>query len=465
MSGSTGKATALAALLAILPALPNATQAEAYLSLETSLHSAYSTADDQWRQGELTLRPRWEQTLGANTDLVLSGRVRLNFDDALDGQQRDLSAYDPTSRPAFDQPLAASLRDAYIERSLGAGHLRLGKQQIVWGALDGLKLLDALNPQSFRSFILDDFDESRISQWGALLEWPLAGGQLELALIPDTSVHELPANDAAFALTAERFRFGLDQPSWQQYIRTGTAGLRLRRERDRRLSGGTWGLRYSRFAAGWDLALSIQQGLDHQPVGQLSLAPGPAADGPAEAAQPMLTLTQAHRQRRVIGFSASKSFGAFALRSEFAYKPGRAFNRLRSDLPAGDTTALETVRRDQYGAAIGLDWQGPADLFVSVQLLHEQIRGHQHDFLAPAQDTLATAVLRRGFRHDTLTAQLRWYGNLADGDGLLRPMLAVQLGDSTEIALGGDFFYGARSGLFGQFRQKDRLTFSLTRYF
>jgi hypothetical protein len=465
MSGSVGNGVALALLLAVLPALPIAAQADAYLSLETSLHSAYSTADDQWRQGELTLRPRWEQTLGANTDLVLSGRVRLNFDDALDGQQRDLGAYDPLSRPAFDQPLAASLRDAYIERSIGAGHLRLGKQQIVWGALDGLKLLDALNPQSFRSFILDDFDESRISQWSALLEWPLAGGQLELALIPDTSVHELPTAEAAFALTAERFRFGLDQPSWQQYITTGTAGVRLRRDRDRRLGGGTWGLRYSRFAAGWDLALSIQQGLDHQPVGQLSLAPGPAADTTAASTPPVLTLTQAHRQRRVIGFSASKSFGAVALRSEFAYKPGRAFNRMRPELPAGAVTALETVRRDQYGAAIGLDWQAPADLFVSVQLLHEQIRGHQRNFLTPAKDLLATAVVRRRFRHDSLTAELRWYGNLADGDGLLRPMLALQLGDSTEVALGGDFFYGAESGLFGQFRQADRLTLSLTRYF
>jgi len=43
--------------------------------------------------------------------------------------------------------------------------LRLGKQQIVWGETDGLKLLDVMNPQNFREFILDEFEDSRLPLW------------------------------------------------------------------------------------------------------------------------------------------------------------------------------------------------------------------------------------------------------------------------------------------------------------
>ncbi|MEM1231771.1 MAG: DUF1302 family protein, partial [Pseudomonadota bacterium] len=304
------------------------------MSLETELSSAWGMHGEDWSQGGLTLRPALEGRLGEHTDLVLSGRVRVTFDDALDGQVRDLAAYDKASRPAFERPVSLELRDAYLERSIGAGHLRIGKQQIVWGALDGLKLLDALNPQSFRSFILDDFDESRISQWGALLAWPIAGGELELAIIPDQSVHELPAAETTFALTAERFAFGLRDAR----LAPALAGLRRAggRDRDLRSGGVTWGSRYSRFAGGWDLAISYQQGLDHQPIGQLQARGSGAAE-----------LVLAHRQRRVLGFAASKSFGALALRTELAWRPGRSFNRVAVD---GDNPArLTRVRRDHWG--------------------------------------------------------------------------------------------------------------------
>ncbi|MEM1230449.1 MAG: hypothetical protein AAGI15_07935, partial [Pseudomonadota bacterium] len=105
------------------------------------------------------------------------------------------------------------------------------------------------------------------------------------------------------------------------------------------------------------------------------------------------------------------------------------------------------------------------DLFVSVQLLKESIADHDVDIVTPRSDLLATAVLRRSFRYETVTAELRWYGNLADGDGMLRPGLSLALGDSTRIALGADLFYGDRDGLFGQFDREDRLTVALTRFF
>jgi len=53
--------------------------------------------------------------------------------------------------------LEAELREFYLETDWGKSYFTFGKQQVVWGKADGLKVLDVVNPQSFREFILEDF--------------------------------------------------------------------------------------------------------------------------------------------------------------------------------------------------------------------------------------------------------------------------------------------------------------------
>ena len=42
------------------------------------------------------------------------------------------------------------LRELYLDTKIGGVDLRLGKQQVVWGTADGIKLLDIINPTDFR---------------------------------------------------------------------------------------------------------------------------------------------------------------------------------------------------------------------------------------------------------------------------------------------------------------------------
>ena len=57
------------------------------------------------------------------------------------------------------------LRELYADTSFGDWHLRLGKQQVVWGTADGIKLLDIINPTDWREFNQNTMDESRIPVW------------------------------------------------------------------------------------------------------------------------------------------------------------------------------------------------------------------------------------------------------------------------------------------------------------
>jgi len=59
-----------------------------------------------------------------------------------------------TQRDAF--------REAYVDSVVGDWSLRTGKQQVVWGTADGMKLLDAINPTDYSEMAQNQMEDSRI---------------------------------------------------------------------------------------------------------------------------------------------------------------------------------------------------------------------------------------------------------------------------------------------------------------
>jgi hypothetical protein len=57
------------------------------------------------------------------------------------------------------------LRELYLDTEAAGWLLRLGKQQVVWGTADGIKLLDIINPTDFRELNQDTMEDSRIPIW------------------------------------------------------------------------------------------------------------------------------------------------------------------------------------------------------------------------------------------------------------------------------------------------------------
>ncbi len=57
------------------------------------------------------------------------------------------------------------LRELYIDTSAAGWDFRLGKQQIVWGTADGMKLLDIINPTDFRELNQNVTEDARIPVW------------------------------------------------------------------------------------------------------------------------------------------------------------------------------------------------------------------------------------------------------------------------------------------------------------
>lgn len=408
-------------------------------SLDTYLGFGYSDKTNDWMQEVVRLAPGFRIVFSPRTRLVLEGRIRVDFADRLEPGKFDVSTYSNVSRPALINDLGiAEIRDAYIEHALANGILRLGKQQIVWGKLDGIKVLDVLNPQDLREFILDDFGESRIGLWTAYLDVTLAGWRTELAVIPDNTGHAIPVPGAWFELTAPRYRYGAgpDDPA------PPTKTLRKSIGTDR----SAFALKVSRQFGTLEIGALAYSGLDHEPLGRLTTN------------NEEVIVERYYERREVYGLSAETALGAVALRAEVAWQPGRAFNTRTS-------TSLSSMPLDQLTAGVGLDVDGPWNTFINIQYLYDEVPNAPGSLVRPRSDRIATLFLRRSFSYDAVKLTARWYRALDSGDAMYSLALGFVLNDSTELSIAADAFDGQATGIFGQFRDRDRITLELTHTF
>lgn len=399
----------------------------------------FGTDNGDFVQLQLEAEPRFDFSVAERGSVVASLRLRLDARDELEPGDPDFDNYAALSKPlTLGDAGTVELRDVYYEQLFDAGLVRLGKQQIVWGRLDGVKILDVVNPQTFREFILDDLEDSRIGLWSAYADFSFSGWRAELAWIPDLTSHDIPQPGAWFELQAPRFRFGapVDSP-----------GLPSTTDRD-----GDWfndaaiGARLSRFFGGVDVSALYYSGRDHEPLGRLVID----AEGPV--------IEQFHRSRDVLGLSAESSWGPIAWRAELAHQPDRQFNSREVD-------GLTTVALDQTTLGIGADIQLPANVLANVQLIWDRVENAPSTLVRPDEDQLLTLFLRRGFAYETVRAEFRWYHSLTDHDDTLVATVRYEMSDDVSAYISAEWFQGDREGLFGQFATQDRVYFGFERYF
>jgi hypothetical protein len=69
-----------------------------------------------------------------------------------------------------------ALREAYVDMEQGDWSIRAGKQQVVWGTADGMKLLDAINPTDYTEMAQNQMEDSRMPVWMLNAEKDLTTG-------------------------------------------------------------------------------------------------------------------------------------------------------------------------------------------------------------------------------------------------------------------------------------------------
>jgi len=408
-------------------------------SVETEVALAYQNTQPNDTIIQLRVSPEIELSLGGQMSLIMSGRFHLDPADDLSPGQLDLESYSSQSRPLNlgDQGIA-ELRDFYVEFGSDLLNWRIGKQQIVWGELDGFKNLDAVNPQSFREFILDDFESSRIGLWSVNANFKLNAWNGQIFWAPDPTVHDIPVRGATFALSAPRFTFNARELGFSETQINYPSNT---------LGNASYGVRLNTLTdSNIDFSLSYQSGLDHTSVGR------------SVDVQDGRLLIQEFERREIFGLSASKAFSKFVVRAELGYRPKKTFSVISQ-------TSLFTERLDQVTAAVGIDINGPGKWFTNIQYLYDKVERTDFTLVRPREDRIVTFYARRAWQNETLFFDIKWYSTDSFSDGLIRPEFRYLINDSISASVGVDVFYGSPDGIFGQFDKKDRIVFKVQHVF
>jgi hypothetical protein len=390
---------------------------------------AWATQGSESQKFESIVQPRWDVSLANGLDLTAILRVRGDAVGDLGPTERRPPNYSDASAPWFSSGEAElSLRELYVDFRWGEADWRLGKQQVVWGQADGIKVLDVVNPQSFREFILDDFDDSRIPLWMANVSLPVGdAASLQLLWIPDTTYHELAELGTPFAFTTPRIVPAVP-----------ITGLAEADKPDDPLADSDAGFALSGFVGGWDLSLNyLYRTLDAPVLPVRVRGPG------------LFRLEPEYRRSHLLGGTFSNAFGDVTLRGELAYN---------SDTFQPTDTLLDDAIAEsaELSAVIGLDWALSMDTLLSAQFFNSTLFDHVDAMGRDEHEQLLTLLYQQDFANATWRVRGIGIHSVNDGDSQLQLRLSYWVSSALEVWVGADAFSGNRRGLFGQFDDNDR---------
>ncbi|WP_420399730.1 DUF1302 family protein [Flagellimonas sp.] len=406
-------------------------------SLVVATETSYEFDSGQLQKSEWIIKPELTYKFNRRSKLVFRGQMYSEFMDNLEAGIPDQHTVGNFNQRLFlDKHTNLELRELYYHARLKGLGLTLGKQQIVWGETDGIKLLDVVNPQNFREFILDDFEDSRIPLWSVKAEFDIKDIGVQLVWIPDNTYHITQDFDAPF-FTKSLF------PSPPEGV---SSQLNTPNKPGRFFMDSDFGVKLTSFTKGWDLSLNYLYYYDDLPAFYSNFE---MVDG-----TPTVSINPEYERQQLLGGTFNKVFGSSTFRGELAYVFGQNFI-------SDDSNALSGVEEsDFFRTALGVDFI-KGEYVVSGQLFNEWVMESISPFNRERWETNLTLLGSREFLNDSLKAEVLWVHSTNHGDGYVTPRLSYWLNTNTQLLLNAHAFYGNESQLFGQFKDRSRISFGL----
>jgi hypothetical protein len=425
----------LGALMSMSGHAQDKPKAEFNLVLETK--TAYRWSSESFQKWEWILKPELDYKLSKKVRLFVSGRLYTDLTDNLEMGKPQVDESSSASQRHFIGDKAEwEFRDVYLDLDLDElGFVRVGKQQIVWGETDGLKLLDVVNPQYFREFVLADFDASRIPLWSVKHDFSIEALNVQLVWIPDNTYHDLPKVSDPFFPKSNLPTFG------------DHSVLLNRTEKPTRFfRDSEYGVKLNKFMNGWDVSLNYLYTYDDFSIFNIqSLAGHPTYD---------VSVTPYYSRYHLVGGSFNKAINAVTLRGELAVNVNKEFGTLSSTGNAINAT------KNQTAAALGIDWL-PGENMFSAQVFVDKVFDVESLYGRKSFDSFITLLYRRDLFNDSMTLEFQEIHNVSRAEGLVRLSANYFLLSNLEVLGGTDVFYGKNNRLFGQFSQQNRITIGL----
>lgn len=363
-----------------------------------------------------TLQLEWEFKLNQNVSLYGINRLfgdqaynlhhnrhwyqRANHQKAQETNARDRMEWEWNN---YDREWEV-FREIYVDIFTESFQFRIGKQQVIWGESDGLRLMDCINPQDLRyEFNLRDSDEgyeyTRIPLWlikaTYFPKWePLGIRDLQFEFIINpgkTKINRLELYESEGGVWAT------ETPNLPTGVRVSVDDKTHKTSLDKT----EFAFRIMGNYSGWLFTLNAYYGYQQENTGIL-VPTGPSVGAPWDGAFLTLNFDKKFYHRKLVGFTLNKELTAIRLRKttspvlrvEALYEFDKPFcyegEHVGDMAWTGLNPAYTQSRKfkDQIRFMIGYDWQiyirflnKRESFFTSAQFFLFYIRGQNGEFV------------------------------------------------------------------------------------
>ncbi|MFQ5507804.1 MAG: DUF1302 family protein [Leptospirillia bacterium] len=372
------------------------------------------------------------ERVGAFSRLTVIGR--LFYDGALDA--RGAERLNPRLTPADDVSehfFGAELKEAYLDFFTERADVRIGRQIVRWGLLEGARITDRINPLDFGEFLFRDVEDRYIPLWMVRTDYYPDWGEFQLLLIPDMTFHR----PAPAGSEWEEFETppGVREPATS--VKNTEVGARI--------GWRVWetDINASYFYTWDDFPAAFRSvfGVGGSPVG--------------------VSLDARYERLHIFGLSLSKSVQKTVVSFEASYDHGKYLATDAGAMP-GNEIKRDTVR---WGTGLDLNLWG---VDVSMFYFQEHVLHWEPFIPVSRQDEAASLMVREKFMNDRLEAHLLVLYFNTGHQYVARPGVSWQFTDRVGMTAGVDLLGGERGSnpgdvtgardfrFVGYFREYDR---------
>lgn len=341
---------------------------------------------------------------------TIAGRLERNADEPL--------AFIVNLPREKDSPVI-ELREAYVDMFLGDADIRLGKQFIVWGVLEGVRITDEINPMDFRELILPELLDYRIPLWSAKADIYRENVSYQLVWIPDLRFHKPAPRGSEWELLQKvpntRFPEQWDPANSEVGFRVST---------------NRWDteLTFSYLYTWDDFPVIFRRVRINSPVA------------------PVFFPT--YTRISMYGGTFIKQVKKAIVKGEVAYVTGKYFAIADQDDDGdGVLDNFGEIKRDHIRWGLGVDYN-VMGFDVSPSVVQWIILDYDENIIQNELDTGINLFVRREFPQSSSVFQLLVIYLLDLDELYLKPKLTYRLTDKFQLGIGLDLFSG-RSSQFG----------------
>lgn len=325
-----------------------------------------------------------------------------------------------------DSPVIA-IRELYIDYVRDKLELRVGKQYIIWGVLEGVRLIDEINPMDFREMILPDLIDYRVSLWSLKLDYYTDVADFQFVWIPDIQFHKPGPRGSEWELLQD---VCVDQPPEIVCRETRPSS---------NLKNSEFGLRASKRLFDTEFTLSYFYTWDDFPVIFRTVRL------PVDAAHPP-AFFPVYTRMSMYGGTVVKQFDNIIAKLELAYVTDKYFG-VRNTTDNDNDSYLDfdgELKRDHLRWGLGLEFN-LWNTDISPGITQWTIFDYDPAILQDRNDVAVNLFVRKEFPAWAATFQMLVIRLVNLKELLLKPEITFQMDDHLQITTGLDLFFGARS--------------------